>query len=680
MKNKTRKHIQAYSSLALIVSLSNTTLADEFSKLGSEMDMFSDFSVTSATRLAQSPRDLPVSVTIIDKKMIQASGATEIPDLLRIVPGFRVAQPDGGVYLVFGHGSSLGSGRNLEVLIDGLPVQSPLVNLVDWLALPIEVNDIEYIEIMRGTSVAVYGSNAFDGAINIVTKKPFEEQGAYYQVALGDDNQRKYQVKYGFTTNDSSHTISAVYKNNSGYENIADDNNNKKLTYKGNYSPSVSDEIDVLLSINDGFKDNEDNSGRKRPRKSDNNSQYVHWRHKYNREEELILKAYHHYVEYDNTYNLGLISALYGISPALVPILFNGHSDQDLLFATVSAKSDRFGLDLQKNYVYDKLRFVIGAGLVYDDLTSDFVFGDRKNVSGLYRQIFSNLEWHAFDDLIVNYGLMLEKIEDRDEKLSGRFSVNHHININNTLRFAYAKSYRGRTVYSANSSLVSRYAQDGDIFSVISDGSGYDQPEKLTSIELAFLTNLPDYKVNLDFRLFRDRYDDVRKTVYDASYPDDANNGALVSINGGRYEVKGYEIQVKYQPYERWFTTFQYTRADSEGRIINNLSGTTYEDFSDAMPKHSYSFLINAEIYPSVNLGITYSKLSDLNWRSDFYTSAGKLPGYERLDLDLDYRFKLAGENARIELIVQNALDDYKEYLDENIFDTRAILRFTIDN
>ena len=670
--------IKLVKKTLLLVSfllLSNKTLATDLTVLESEQDFFADFSITSATRLAQSPRDLPVSVTIITREMIDASGATEIPDLFRMVPGFRVVINDGGFYSVFGHGSSDHWGRKLQVLIDGLPVQSPVLNFVDWLSLPVELSDIDSIEIMRGTSAAVYGTNAFDGVINIITRKPFEEKGLFSQLTTGTQNTRRGLIKYGFNSKNSYHTFTFSKKQNNGFDNVHDSSKNTKFRYKGSFSTTLKDELDTLISFNSGYKDINGIGNGQRTRDMESNHQYINWKHHYTSSDNIELKAYHYAVDYDDEYKLGLLSELYNISPATVPTVFNGHADQQISYGSYTAKSDRYGLEIQRIAHYEELRFVIGAGLIYDTIKSRYLFGDKGKVSGLNKQIFSNAEWRIDPDLVMTAGLMVEKIEDRDEEISRKLSINYHYNRFNSFRLGAARSYRARTVYSAGVQLVMRYVDDGQIFNTILDNQGYTTPEIVTTYEFAHMLNLPESRLSLDWRLFRDEYDDFRAVINDSSYQDDAKNGAKVNINGGNYYVEGYELQIKYKHDDKKFITAQYSRTKSRGLIANNLNATSFEDFSDAMPEEGYGIMIGTDITSHIDLGLTYSKTGGSKWR----TLGDTLPGYKRLDANLSSHFKTAGNDIKVEFLIQNLLNEpYNEYNVNNLFSRRFFLRLSL--
>ena len=112
----------------------------------------------------------PATMTTLDATQIRLSGATTVPDVLRFVPGVAVyrSAPDNHVVALRGTGGL--SGNNIVLLIDGIPINSPLDGTVNWDLIPLHVEDIERIEVVRGPVSPTYGANAYTGVVNIVTR------------------------------------------------------------------------------------------------------------------------------------------------------------------------------------------------------------------------------------------------------------------------------------------------------------------------------------------------------------------------------------------------------------------------------------------------------------------------------------------------------------------------------
>lgn len=152
--------------------------ADQALAAVSETDFLGELPVVlSASRMSQPVNDAPAAVTIIDRDMIQASGFRDIPDLLRLVPGFSVAYTRDNTWAVGYHGLADAYSRRFQVLVDGRSIYSPHFGAVHGGDLPVAIEDIERIEVVRGPNAAVYGSNAFLAVINVVTQSAAQAQG-----------------------------------------------------------------------------------------------------------------------------------------------------------------------------------------------------------------------------------------------------------------------------------------------------------------------------------------------------------------------------------------------------------------------------------------------------------------------------------------------------------------------
>jgi iron complex outermembrane receptor protein len=124
----------------------------------------------AVSRTNESVLRAPATITTLDSTQIRLSGATTVPDLLRFVPGVAVyrSAPNNDVVALRGTGGL--AGNNIILLVDGIPINSPLDGTVNWDLIPLHVEDIERIEVVRGPVSPTYGANAYTGVVNIVTR------------------------------------------------------------------------------------------------------------------------------------------------------------------------------------------------------------------------------------------------------------------------------------------------------------------------------------------------------------------------------------------------------------------------------------------------------------------------------------------------------------------------------
>lgn len=135
-----------------------------------------DVSIVSVARKPQRIMETPAAVFIITADDIRRSGATTIPDALRMVPGFNVGHFNTSTWGVSARGFFT-QGNKLLVLLDGRTVYNPMYATVQWDLPDVLLEDIERIEIIRGPGASVWGANAMNGVVNIITKHARDTQG-----------------------------------------------------------------------------------------------------------------------------------------------------------------------------------------------------------------------------------------------------------------------------------------------------------------------------------------------------------------------------------------------------------------------------------------------------------------------------------------------------------------------
>lgn len=185
-------------------------------------DLFNDPSgvpeVLTATRLKQSPAEVPGSISVLDRELIVASGARDIPELMRLVPGMMVGYLSGNQPTVNYHGTSMSGARRLQVLIDGRSVYRPGLASVDWSDLPLALEDVERIEVFRGPNTVSYGANALMGVINIITRAPGESPGTRLKYTAGQRGIRDWYASQSIALEDSDFRLSLSGQEDDGFD------------------------------------------------------------------------------------------------------------------------------------------------------------------------------------------------------------------------------------------------------------------------------------------------------------------------------------------------------------------------------------------------------------------------------------------------------------------------------
>ncbi len=153
--------------------------------------------VISVSKKEQKLAKTGAAIFVITQEDIRRSGATNIPDLLRMVPGVDVARVDHSTWAVSIRGFNDNYANKVLVLIDGRSVYHPVFSGVIWYAQEMPLENIERIEVIRGPGGTVWGANAMNGVINIITKNAMDTPGGLITAGGGSDSQAQGLVQYG---------------------------------------------------------------------------------------------------------------------------------------------------------------------------------------------------------------------------------------------------------------------------------------------------------------------------------------------------------------------------------------------------------------------------------------------------------------------------------------------------
>jgi iron complex outermembrane receptor protein len=153
--------------------------------------------VTSVSKKEQRLSQAPAAIFVITQEDIRRSGMTTMADLMRLVPGADVGQIQGGAWAVSARGFNDNYSNKLLVLVDGRSVYSPTHAGVNWEAQDTLFNNIDRIEVIRGPGATLWGANAVNGVINIITKPASETQGAFVIAGVGDQGQALGGARFG---------------------------------------------------------------------------------------------------------------------------------------------------------------------------------------------------------------------------------------------------------------------------------------------------------------------------------------------------------------------------------------------------------------------------------------------------------------------------------------------------
>ena len=173
---------------AVIVSTDLTELS---------LEELMNIKITSVSKKPERLADAAAAIFVITQEDIRRSGATSIPEALRMVPGINVARIDSNKWAVTSRGFNGRFANKLLVLIDGRSVYTPSFSGVHWEVQDTLMEDVDRIEVIRGPGATLWGANAVNGVINIITKHAADTQGGLIAIGAGTEERGFGDVRYG---------------------------------------------------------------------------------------------------------------------------------------------------------------------------------------------------------------------------------------------------------------------------------------------------------------------------------------------------------------------------------------------------------------------------------------------------------------------------------------------------
>ncbi len=673
-----------------------------------ETDLFNDIpEVASATRISQNITEVPVSTTIISRELIQASGAVDIPELLTLVPGFQVFTPNANKYTVTYHGASGEFSKNLDIRINGRPVYIPLLSTVDWNSLGISLYDIDYIEVIRGSNVPSYGSNAFMGAINIITKTPINDTSVHLSTTIGSQGRRDQQASMTGRTEVTNYRISVAHEKNKGFDDIQDGEEISHANIHIGFTPTLYDSFTFTAGATKGYIQSGDPSEPLQQRDQDSNFEHLQWNHVLDDKNEFTLQLYHNYLNIRTpeywasdllqdpnlaTVNgtLALASANWSSLPLLYPSLaalilanptypFPSTTVSDFQLPTngENGRTHTYGAEYQQTYSpNDRVTIASGIGLRYDEAVSEALLSTSDTVDEELYYLFSNAEWKINSKLALNAGIMSEFSSVTNPSHSVRLAANYQINERLAFRAAASQAYRTPSLLEENGTRAYIFPEGVPYDYVVIANDNIDA-EKLISSEIGAIWKLPEYSSYIDFKLFSERVSDGLEYWF---FTGPIDYSALITPTNQHAEelrnvnsrvTRGFEVQTVFKPSPEDLFHLGYSYAVMSGIQHRGLKGD--DTFSNRVPRNTLTALYNHHFTPSLQASFIYNYVSHVEWLGNFNNS-----GYDTIDLKATKTFRVGqDQDITASILIKNLFDNpYTSFEPANIYDRR--LYFTI--
>ena len=608
--------------------------------------------VLTASRLGQPPSDAPNSITVIDRDLIRASGAREISDLLRFVPGMyvtNVTYRQGMQPIVAYHGLASEVTNHMQVLVDGRAVYNPTLGEVSWDDLPLVIADIERIEVVRGPSAATHGANSFLGVINIITRHPAEERGAYGSLMQGNHSIDEGVLRYGASVGDLDYRLTASYRADDTYPGIPDSRRLRLFTMRTDYRLTHRDSLTLQAGYNGGHRDlggthagaTPDPTNPVRTMTTQNYFEQLKWLRTLDGGDELSLQLYHNHLGLDDDFLTDPIA-----------VLGNQRFRLDS-----SIRADRYDAELQHTMnVGRRLRWVWGGSVRYDHSEAPIYLA--APVGNHSQRVFGHAEWRPAARWVVNAGAMVERTDFTGTDISPRLGVNYRLAPQHTLRASISRALRNPSLFEEKADL--RF-QLGPVLVQRFLSSGTLQSEKILSREVGYVAAFPALGLTFDGKVFYDRLTGLISAVT-VPFPAGFQGITRDFINQDDVTQRGFETQLRWRLADG--TNLGFAQAH-----INTQSTDIGGSYSLSAPRNVYSaFAVKplGEQTTGTLMAFHQDEVEPLGFSEPQVA-------FNRVDARIARRFGLARSRAEMALVVQNLFNyKYTDFRHDNVFDRRA--------
>lgn len=557
----------------------------------SETDFLSEIPrVFSGARMPQAPADSPGAVTVIDRDMIRASGARDLADLFRLVPGFQVGMSSGGRPVVTYHGLSGQISQRMQVLVDGRSLYAPYAfGGIDWSALSISLDDIERIEVLRGSNSASYGANAFMSVANIITRTAAQSEGFQAQVGAGTDGIRDSAFRLGDGGGRWQWRLSGGTKSDEGLVGRRDDRRVRFLDLRSEVQLNERDELSVMAGVNAsrlgiGF-----------PRAPSDPERFEETESSYllARLRRTVSADHEVSVTLSRTSDRGEDSFEIPAAPGRSLLVDYGRR------AVRSSLEYQHYLELSRDW-----RASWGAGYRHDSVKAPQLFNTQRAQTSESVRAYANFEWRPLPAWTFNVGGLVEHDQLGGTQFAPRLVANWKFAPDQAVKLGYSEAFRTPSLFEQRSDW--RFVFEGRTIDIRYLSRGGLEPEQVRAVELAYLGEWRQHGLSVDARLFRERVTRlITQELYKLPPGQDQSEDAYDLRNADAATITGLEYQVRWRPTSRHLLAFSHYLARRSGS----------EDFVRAsIPAHSGSLFVSYALTERTTLGASYTFSAPIHW------------------------------------------------------------------
>lgn len=546
----------------------------ELSELSLEDLMGLDVKVTSVSRKAESRQGTAAAVHVITADQIRRSGIRSIPDALRMAPGIRVTRLSTGRYSVTARGFAWEFADKILVLVDGRSVYSPLFSGTEWENLDLPIEEVERIEVIRGPGGTMWGSNAVNGVINIITKSAKDEQGESLTLVYGDEERTDVLLRGGIRLGDRGFLRAFARSNerdssSPNQTGIADGFEQSRFGLRSDFELGLGEQLMVTA----GAFDAQTPRGRRVPstaapfainrssgQESTGGSLLSRWTKEHDSGSLSTLQASVAYLDTDSTQ------------------VIQDRTQLDLFYQRESSLGESQTIVWGLSFRYTDVRF--------DD--TDIIQWDSDRHDKYYSGFLQD-QIQIGEKTTVTAGVKLEDNPFTGLEIQPSLRAAYTVNANTTVWSSISRAiqtpsevYRGARVFYQ---FIPDQGSGFDTSIVLNPDEG-DTPESVLSLEAGLRTKLGE-RGSLDVSAFLNDYDDVRGAVLGTPSPTGPSNleQPLFFQGVGQFRTFGVELASTYalRPDLVLRGTYTYTHVQES---YDDPDGVIPWTFDSSTPKH----------------------------------------------------------------------------------------------
>ena len=638
--------------LCMYPPLTASATEGENNFLDMDLESLMKIQVTSAGRKTQNLGDVPAAIYVITQEDIRNSAAVSVPQVLRLVPGLQVAQINSSQWAITSRGFNGLFANKLLVQLDGRTLYTPTYSGVYWDLQNVMLEDIERIEVIRGPGATLWGANAVNGVINIISKQSSDTLGTLVSAGSGNHEKALISARHGVQLYDNAYgrfyiqhnsRDSLVQKNDQ-----RDANDDWKIT-KGGFrldgNVGVSDSwtfqgdifhgdnnqlVDVLIptfpysiEVEDAY----DNDGF---------NLLTRWEHSFSKTNKIQTQIYYDYTKrgeknfieqktgiFDFDFSHHLTAG--EIHDIIWGVGYRSNDDTFKNTFAVSITPDTLQTDLYSAFLQDEIEIItdkvwltVGSKIEHNDFTGLEI---QPNIRGLWRAS----EHHSYWASIARAVRTPSRIEDGGKILVG---------------------------------VIPPYQPGGTPQPFGLTGTNNFESENLIAYEAGYRFS-KSRQFSIDLSLFYNDYDELQ--TYFASQGIDT-----FFVNAMEGESYGLEITTKWTPAEWLETELSYSYIELNMSDKDNTAFSSEGLTEQSSPQHQISASSLAKITKNVDFNIWLRYVDQIQRSSGTYFIQSYVDSYWNLDLNIIWTIKqglelaLVGQNLinsdRVEIVAEGYL------------------------